>query len=336
MKKQLLEDKYEAIISTYWFWADQLLMLRNMEEGQNWLVNNFIEITYEKTGLPYQIYFYNDRVRNKTVELYNCPFWRMQKIDFDDNHYVMGKNILDYSRDCINKNMYLLLMVNRKYIDSYGYQNDNLHQILVHGYDDEQEIIYYADNRRDGKYDSMLTCKYSELLNGFKNADYFLEEPDFGTSIFTFYIEKTKEYPVNMKRVVRMINAYYQSVSETDNGRPSGINVYLDLIKYYKKGISLDIEIATDIRGVHTLWDHKKAMIARLEYLKDIVEVSEEWIETYKKIEKKSGEIVRLLLKYSVVKRERIIYNIIDLLEVIYTLESSVLKEILQNWSVYK
>lgn len=232
--------------------------------------------------------------------------------------------------------MYLLLMVNRKYIDSYGFKNNNLHQILVHGYDDEQEIIYFADNRRDGKYDSMLTCKYSELLNGFNNTYYFSEEPDFGTSIFTFYIEQTKEYQINMKRIVRMLEAYYGCSSETDNGRPSGIKVYKDLIRYYKKYSYSESEINTDIRGVHTLWDHKKAMVARLEYLKDVVEVSEEWIEAYTKIEKKSATVVRLLLKYNVVKKESIIYNIIDLLEEIYTLESGVLKEILQNWSVYK
>ncbi len=336
MGKRLLLQKYEPIINTYWFWADQLLMLRNQNEGKNWLINNFIEITYDKMGFPHQIYFFNDRVRNKTTELYNCPLWRMQKIDFDEKHCVMGKDILSYVIECLNKNMYILFMVNRKYIKKYEFKRDDLHQILVHGYDDENSLIFFSDNNKNGKFESIITCTYEELSESFEKAYYYADEPDFGTSVFTFLIEQTKPYPVNMIRVMRMIKDYLNGTSQTDNGRPSGINVYLDLAHYYENMLQQHERINTDVRGLCTLHDHKKAMVMRLELLRDILQIPESIIEDYKELERKSEQIINIMLRYKVLKEDARIYQIIDLLRQIYSKEYAILSDIVTRCNMEK
>ena len=40
--------KYEPEIRAYWFWAVQLLILKNSDIHTNWLANNFINIIYDK------------------------------------------------------------------------------------------------------------------------------------------------------------------------------------------------------------------------------------------------------------------------------------------------
>lgn len=330
--KRLLIGEYDALINTYWFCADPLLMIRNSEEGVNWLINNFIEITYSSDCMPYSIYFFNDRCRNKTVEFYNCPLWHMQKIDFNEDKKIFNMNIVEFVQKCLNEDKYVLFMVNRKYIKHYGIDTDNLHQILIHGYDNNMLEFYYADSVNNGKFMSQLKCSYQELEEAFKKSYFYSLEPDFGTSVFVFKIENSKPYPINIIRIKRMIYAYKESSSETDNGKPSGISVYKALIEYYENSLKNGEKIDTDIRGLHTLYDHKKAMIFRLMTIKDMYDIDIEWISEYKIIEDISKSIIHMMLKYIMVGDVNLIKRIIDKLNEVYLRELVVLEKIVRKF----
>ena len=92
--KELINKQYSGVVTSYWFWADQFLMAQQAAHGELWLVNNFININYAPDWMPGGIYFANSDYRNKMVEFYDCPFLIMQKILFDSDKCVGGRDIV--------------------------------------------------------------------------------------------------------------------------------------------------------------------------------------------------------------------------------------------------
>ena len=336
MEKELIENlEYVPEVNTYWFWAIQLLMLRDSGNYVEWLMNNYVEIIYGDEILPQEIYFLNDRVRNKTVELYNCPFWQMQKIDFDENHLIMGKTIVNFVKECINQKKYVLLMVNRLFIKTYGFNEDNLHQILIHGYNEELGQFYYADNGRNGKFENKFICTFEELENSFINSYPFENEPDFSTSVFTFFIRKLQEYPVNILRIKRMMSSYLNCTSlAEDYYKFSGIKVYQALIDYYETCLRQNTDINVDVRGLCTLRDHHNAMRFRLEHLRKQIDVKSEWIKAFEVTTEKSDLAINIMVKYRIDKRKEHINRLVDVLKDVYRIEIRVIPDIIETLSL--
>lgn len=207
--KELIKNQYNEIFTSYWFYADQILMSTHVEGGELWLVNNFINIHYCPELLPAEIFFFNCDYRNKMVEFYNCPYLIMQKYLFNDNKEVNGRDIVEFIIDSINNERFVLLMVDRYYLD-IGYTRTNEHQLLIHGYDLEKEIFYYADNSFNGKFKTHLQCSFSNLRDAFKAASIYKNEPDFSDSIFTFNINYNALYDMNIPKIICQLRQYVE------------------------------------------------------------------------------------------------------------------------------
>ena len=78
-EKRLLESGVYPLLNAYWTWADQLLLIRNLDDAPKWIYNNFIKLQYDKTHVDEVLYFMNGFYRNETVEYYDCPLITMQK-----------------------------------------------------------------------------------------------------------------------------------------------------------------------------------------------------------------------------------------------------------------
>ena len=264
------------------------------------------------------------------VEFFNCPLLEMQKIDFDENHLIFGHSIIEFIEQSISQKKFVLLMADRKYIKKYDYSSVNLHQLLIHGYDDDKKIFHYSDHDKSGRFINDLECSYKELCDGFCGAFRDKNEPDFAVSVFTFKVNENQEYHVNLIRIRRMILNYMNCISYSDDFRSSGIGVYRALIDYYTNALNDSSYINPDIRGLFVLLDHHEAMLFRLKKIDGLVNINPDWIKGYVETVKKSRITVNLLVKYRMTSERNIINRVVSLLEEIYLMEKNILSEMIQ------
>lgn len=309
-RKELIKKQYNDILTSYWFYADPILMATHAEGGELWLVNNFINIHYGPELLPAEIFFFNGDYRNKMVEFYDCPYLIMQKFLFDCNKKINGRDIVEVIIENINNERFVLLMVDRYYLD-IGYTRTNEHQLLIHGYNLEEEFFYYADNSFHGKFKTHLQCSFSNLREAFGAASIYKNEPDFSNSIFTFNINYNASYNINIPKIICQLRQY---IDETrvffNNSYLNGIGVYRHLIECFENN-SLD---NYDIRGLCVIRDHKSAMVYRIQYFEKYLKHHFESLDLFLVLKRKCDLMVLLYVKYGIKKDTSIMVKIIKML----------------------
>lgn len=224
-------------------------------------------------------------------------------------------------KNSIDQDKYVLIMINRKYINHYGYLYNNMHQLLIHGYEDKNFI--YADHDNVGKYRVDLRCSFNEFKEGYKKRYYIDYEPDFGSSIFLFKPNKEGIYPLDLERIKREILEYIHSAAITNNNFKSGIQVYDDLIVHYENTIN-----DYNVKGLCTLYDQKKAMYSRINEFINRGYMPIEYASNYYEVLNMSLLLLNCLIKMSI-KREYAEKKIIEYLRLIKEKEYTILGEII-------
>lgn len=326
--KSLLIGDYKPLINSYWFWADQFVMINRITNSEYWLLNNFIDLWCDKQMLPGGIFFSGKGYRNKMVEFYDCPFLEMQKIAFDEDKRIFGYGIIEFAKEFIEQGNFILLMVDRFFISEYGFKNSNNHEILIHGYDDKSEKFMFCDNNKNGKFEMNLSCTYSELQSAYMEFKYFKDEPDFNTSIFLFRPREDDSYSVDIQKIKKSLSQYLTPDIDPTLNEIHGIKIYEALIGYFSDALLTD-KLNLDPRGLCVLYDHKKAMLYRLIELKKYIKICDNYIKAYENIVQKSNVLLNLFLKYSVKGEKCILEKCISYLKEIYTEEYSLLKKLL-------
>lgn len=328
MKKNLITKDYNNIVTSYWFWADQFLMANQVKNGILWMINNFINIKYNPDWFPGGVYFANNEYRNKMVEFYDCPFFRTQKILYDEKKKIFGKNIIDFAIENITQNKFILIRVDRFFLGRGNKRNE--HEILLHGYDTEEKKFYYSDNSDIGKFMVGIPCSFDALRHALDNVNYFVDEPDLSDSIFTFDVFPNQLYELNLKRILNQLNQYLGSIQLSFDGCSNGINVYNALIDYFSdiiKGMPVDY----DWRGLCVLEDHKSVMVERIKYLSNTFNFQFISLETYIELKKRCNILVMLYLKYGYKKDNEILKQMIEMLKDISELEKRALQKLINE-----
>lgn len=327
MKKKInmnLEN-YEPYIKSFWHWSDQLIIIKSVDKDNYWLCNNFINLKADIDCLPGGISFSNLEYRNKMVEFFDCPYINMQRKVINKQQFDIIKEV----ESNINDNWYVLIMVDRFYIESYIYKyKKSYHQIMIYGYDSDRELIYFCDNDTDGKYTTNLCCTYSELRKAFMEFDFFDQEPDFENSVFLLQGRNNDEYKLNIPKIKRDLIKYLHSEKNTNWTRFNliyGIDIYKELIENLTK-----YEIQ-DIKGLYVIYDHKKVMMLRLETLLKDKYVTYEMVKEYKKIVDMSRKILLCYLKFFVSSEKGILNKCVEYLQQMRELEIIILEQIVVN-----
>lgn len=172
MKKILPLKKPEIVHSpfnTYLF-----AILSNYPETKEWVMKNCINI---------QIYIEDgtDHFSPKMLWDY-CPYTETIKITYGQclNNW---DNFVEFCKECIERESYILPILNMRYIPRYKCEIDSEHNPIIYGFDDESENIYIADFFQNGIF-SMETCKYSELNQAFSKLT---EVEEFASSFYLGY-----------------------------------------------------------------------------------------------------------------------------------------------------
>ena len=317
------KSNYQSIINSYWFWADPLYIIRDIPNSENWLINNFISLRGCIEDEVYKLFFFNHDYRNKMVEFYDCPFIKMEKINFGKNKSIFDIDIIDFIMRNLDEKKYVLLVADRYFIPLYSAEMSFPHQILLCGYDDYN--FYFCDNDDRGKFSVQLSCEIDKMRKAILAFKSHPREPDVSESVFVFSPVVNDNYNIDFFSIKRKCIDYLKPNNFAGDYWVYGIDIYEDLINYIEQGVTVPIHT------YNLLLDHKRIMQYRIERLfKDRVGYME--LKEYSDdILFKTNVIQNLNLKLILsnnLKNNQLIQNH---LQSIYQLEKKMMEKLISN-----
>jgi hypothetical protein len=303
MTAQILFMKDEPLISTYNYYASITSIFAEEDGIWPWFYSSCIQYCYDE---KHDWFFFENHNLLDT-----CEYLERTKISRE----LASKGwdtVIQLLMDAIDNGNYCYFLINRYYLPgSIDYQkNHGSHEIFVYGYDKEKKIVYYADHLSSGKY-IKTTCTFDEMDKAYNLI------PTDDWIYICMYKKIPRDYDcVNMDYVKKSLECLLEGKPsiETPTGTPwwnctYGISIYDILIK------KLEISHHLDKRPYHLLWEHKKCMTLRLEYMikQGLIRPQTDILEEYTLLEKDYLTLRNIALKYNLSQNEKLRDKLISL-----------------------
>ena len=301
----------EPIIRSFGHQAAVHSILSAYPETEAWLNCNYIQMftlrnlytAIERLGtVDFYYQYYGDF---NFYEMKANPWLKFMSIP-DEMVKSRWDSRLDFVRECIEKDYYVYIMLNRSIYR--GHKEPNYHNALIWGYDDAAGKIHAADNNPIGKFVFEEICygdfeKAADIPAGEFGLGDHMGRPD-GIYFFSVMEDSIKHVAGtnHMMQIGKLQHdlARYLDPPQTLSDYVFGIDCYEELKKYY-----LHVEENRyghcDWRGLCSLSDHKILMTRRLEYLSQKGYLAHGYRDLYyEKVEKKCLAARNLLVKEDV------------------------------------
>jgi hypothetical protein len=298
------EKKLELIdppINGYMMYGYHLSITLQHKETFPWFYSNFIELfgnmnSFKENQAP--IHFNNGGL-NANPFLNKC-------LKSSRKEFISGEeSIVEFVKKNLQLNFYFITNVDEYYLSNLqmGGNGHLNHQVLVYGFDDGKQIFHIVGYKQDGHYGETFST-YKEFEFGFMNESSVPSSP-----IRLLKMDHEVNYNFNLTKVIEQLNNYLigtkpqQFLSPLVFELPGdevmyGINVYDYLV------LSIEHSIL-DIRGYHTLMEHKSCMLSRLKYLQNIYNISlDNIVIEYENIHRDTRVLKNLVLKYQLLLAE--------------------------------
>lgn len=235
----------------------------------NWLATNFIQLYCYKDFDIHAIPLNYNAGLYLNDDFYSfCPYLRVQNIKYS----LLKKNNISITKfiiEALNDDNYVDVYLNEYYVPQgkgYG-KYDYYHGNMIYGYDLQTEIFNIVG------YDENSLVRHSEIT--FKQFEKAIIEDGregwYRTGLLSiFKLHPYFTYTFNVKLMITQLEDYINSknslngfyLMENEDSRVvHGISVY----DYLKENIT---NFQRDVRPLHVIWEHKKMMLIRLNYLK--------------------------------------------------------------------
>lgn len=293
-----------------------------------WFYQNFIQLSCDLANSDRRLEFHYGIQKDWDQNSFHY-FLNQNYICFEDYKKLGG---LKYIKKCINRNQYIELEINQRWIkgrDEYLAMN-HYHQNLIYGYCDSRRVFYLLGYSNKGKVQSQ-EIKFRDLKRSIGDQQSILKVITYHQDAYFFEFDRNYVM-ITLEEYLSGTNSkiHTQHLSPKDN-RVYGIKIYEELVK--DEGIDLMI---SDRRIAHVLWEHKKLMIERIEYLEYLKEITweqrNELIDRFVQIEKLVYNMKNLLLKYQM-RPDKTDYRVIrDIINEVRSLETESLLKLLNDW----
>lgn len=193
--------------------------------------------------------------------------------------------------------------LDRFYIPGYDeyLKQSNFHETLIYGYDINENTVYFSDNMADGAFKNS-TCSF-EIIEA-ANKEVYRERNFISRVILLKKNNKTDNYTINREYIIDGLQRLLFSKRSFDLINNEVLCIYgLDVYHHLSSRITNRKEDLPklDIRVFHLLWEHKKLMVMRLEYLNQIscLVNAQDLVKESKALDVKSYITRNMVLKYN-------------------------------------
>ena len=323
----------------------RLSILASRDDCLPWFYSNFIQLCVPDP--PPEISFYEPWLTS-IEDLLPCPLLKVATLDQELATNLCRSDIVGFLIDCLQAGYCVKLEVDYFYLPPLGgyKQSHHIHPILVFGYDtDEQSIqIRCYDSRGQfaahrvrfvrSEMPTLLLPKqndrrsYTNTTNQRSHKFHFSFDPDLVVQFMSDYVN-SEDSTVRF-RVIK------------DYGNVWGVGVYdwlteqiSDLSRRSELGLSDNM-----INSFRILWEHKKCMVARIQYMCKHGYLPEENVscDVFTEIERKTNQVRLVMLRWSFKRHlgtlERVMLWIREIAELEYRVLGATLNQIRSPSSV--
>lgn len=308
---QVLLPLKEPFTKTFPKDANAVSILLNYEQSYPWLMNNFIQLTsWGHQYLDYYDFHYR-----------YCPLIKYQRImrDIVDR---TGMGFSDFIRASIDKGYYAIVPVITNNIASYDFEG--VHDMLVYGYEDKKKF-YIADNFKNGRYQKS-ECTALEFQYA---TEKMLDRRTWGNGFYGTFellsITKRSWAKLEPERIKKSLEDYlasrptsmwYVNAEKWDSAefsnRVFGIACYQTFFQHISLMKESNMQEST-LRAFRLQWEHKKIMLDRLGYLKNIFAIDNELCMLFGEIEHLAKIAWMLVIKHMIKEDINIICRLSDI-----------------------
>ena len=272
-------------------------------------------------------------------------------IDIDN---IQKYDIIDLIKSTINNSEYVTLFMDEHYLTKG--KESALTEFFLYGFNDETETIYSV-GFDEKNYFRKLEYSYEDIRKAYgsfiNNLDSFGKLPVW-MKWYTFtQITRKNDYKpiINVKNIVSEIKKYANSDKQTEKLRAEvveergntaifGFDCHKEILKSLYA--LLDGKFQTDFRHIHLLYEHKKMMLNKMEYIYNQLNIDASSLcSRYNDIIKKYEKARLVYLKpfilnktnkiYGQLKDHNTINNIIKTVEETMNEEKAILNDFLSN-----
>lgn len=292
-----LELRIPPIVG-YQYLAYPLCTVLTRNEALPWFYSNFIhlychhDLSAEAVSRTVPMTFYGE-------DFIRCPWLITQKLE---REFVLDSpsGIIEFLIHSIRSNYTISLHVDEFYIPRRRvYQQTHYaHDILVYGYDDARRSFLVLGYDEEMQFQKTVV-PYHEMEQGFQNLEW---TDNYDEQIYLYQSNKSGSYRLDAAFIKESLEEYMMgsNISLRNRGTADpleaafGIDVYAALIR------NMPVLVRKrDIRPIHILWEHKKMMGLRLQYLCDQELISQDFVECFRPIEEQAYALRHLLMKYA-------------------------------------
>lgn len=284
----------ESLISSHQFYALPLAIISSDPRLEPWIYSEFIQWHTFRDREDERMHM---RLYNNKSEMFS--YEPLHGTIITPKQLVNGNDVISVFRGFLNDGQYIYDFVDHYYIKSLGWNNHFIHDMLIYGYDDDLQVLY-AYAYHGGKL-TEFDISYHDYETAY-NSDY--QKNHLHHTIL--YRKKDEIFRPNISRIgnhlldyISSVNTYNREVPLTKNLYKSkyGLDVY-DELKYnlqYMRDWNLNI----DIPDMFCVYDHKRFMIERVNYLDKHTNLkcSDELRNKFAKIEISSKIMLMLVVK---------------------------------------
>jgi hypothetical protein len=302
-----------------------------------WFCDHYIQLVVKSKDYASDWANFYDGIFIANIEpIHSCSFCMYQRVD----KTVRNKSFTEFTEFIetqINHGYYIETWLDQYFISCSNCYNKShfMHSNFIYGYDNDKKVVYVSDFFKHGMYKSEVVS-YEEI-----NQSYTLEYQIGNIPSWFLWIRLYKyvgyQYKLNKDLLLLGLNNYINckdSFNRFDNASVTYDPVYFGL-DYYNLLIEhcYSVKYNLDIRAFHVLYDHKIAMLIRLEYLNE-----ERLINNYHKLKQKCENLLNetlkmqnMALKYKVNKNDTILIKIISTCRSLYNMDYDITNELISN-----
>jgi len=327
MAKSKILNVNPPLINCYTKYGTLFSIIPESDQLSNWVNSNFIQLVY---NISWDIYTFN----NHSFLLSECPaigYFQLSKNLFTR---LYRGSLIDLVKSILDSNEYVYIFVDRHYIstDCDNYQKHHLiHELLIYGYDEKQDIFYIADNFDDGKF-MFIVCPSKDIEKGFLLLE---GKEEYYSYIRTLKVYPNFQYSLDLEQIKYELYSFLNSTktyyvkNETD--RVFGLEIFTILQKQIQECFQNSNLI--DIRAFHLLYEHMLLMeerinhLAREKHIVDPVDLS----DSVKSVKRLTLLLRNLVVKYNIKMDDRAFVRVSDTLAQLKSDEEKIFSRLLSS-----
>ncbi|MGG4551419.1 hypothetical protein [Paenibacillus humicus] len=300
-----------------------------------WLFSRFAQLVADPVNENAGLYINIDEPEWFPRTTNFCPFIDTNIIS--KKMFDLRNKIVDSIIDALQQDYYVFMVVEQYYIpdtDAYKKFSHN-HDIMIYGFDRDKKTLYIADNF-NGKY-QFSECYFSQFVDAYYHTN---EEKDRLNSNILLFKKKKLHTEFDQLRLIDNLNSYLTGIypemrsshwHQHFQGWAKGLDIYLNVKEYLY--LLKSSRAKFDKRTFYAIWEHKKLMVMRIEYMhnNNYITNANIILERYQHIERLTLKHQNMIIKFGLTGNSSLIETVIREIDEVSEMEKQLIPNILKN-----